>query len=117
MDNEKITEEDIKEAQEIMDEEGYDNIWSLTFDSRKPGKDSWLHYAACLIITVAVAFIGGSFGYSLLGFIIALMVGFAKELIDKYVRKTKFDWKDIAWDIFGGTAGVIIAALFYIATH
>lgn len=110
--------EDFKEAEDIIEQEGSSNQhWTVHTDTFKPGKDKILHFLACLIITVVTYFIGGSFGYAMLGLLIALVAGYLKELYDLYIKKTKFDWKDIAWDTFGAFAGVLVSALIYIITH
>ena len=91
--------------------------WTVTTDTVSPEKDKFWHFVGCMAITLITFFIGGSFGYAMLGVIIALMIGYLKELYDKFFKKTKFDWKDIAWDTFGAFAGLLVAAIMYIITH
>ena len=50
----------------------------------------------------------------LLGVIVAILLGFIKECIDKYIRKTMWDWGDIVADIIGAFAGGLLSLLAYI---
>ena len=110
--------DEYSEAEKIVAEEGdKEKTWTVTIDTVTPGKDKIAHFVVCMAITLGTFFIGGSFGYAFLGLILALMVGYIKELYDKFIRKTGFNWKDIAWDTFGAFAGLLISAIFYIITH
>lgn len=88
--------------------------WTIKIDSFKPEKDKLWHFIACMSITLITFIVGGTFPFAVLGLLIALAAGYAKELFDRYIKHTKFDWKDIAWDTFGACAGLLIAAIICI---
>lgn len=41
------------------------------------------------------------------GIILAIALSFGKELYDKYIKKTKFDWEDIQADFLGIIMGIL----------
>ena len=110
MEDKKIYDEDFSEAEEIIENEG-DGHYTVILNSFKVTKDKVIHFAVCFLITLCVFFFGMTFGYAALGFGIAVALGFGKELFDKYIKKTYFDWGDIVFDIWGGCVGVIVSAL------
>lgn len=76
--------------------------------------DKVLHFVACFVIAAFVALLGfGVLELSkavsiLLGLVVSLAAGVAKEVYDKYVRKTGFDKQDLLAD----AAGAVLASLF-----
>lgn len=113
----KFVNEDCSEAEQIIAEEGEEKTWTVETDSVSPEKDKIWHFLVCMAITLITFIAGGTFPYAILGLIVALVIGYAKEFFDKYAKKTKFDWKDIAWDTFGAFTGLLVSAIMYIITH
>lgn len=76
--------------------------------------DKVLHFVACFVIAAFVALLGfGVLELSkavsiLLGLVVSLLVGVAKETYDYYFRKTGFDKQDLLAD----AAGAVLASLF-----
>lgn len=75
--------------------------------------DKAVHCAACALITIIPYLITSSIGWGFCGFGLAIAVGFAKELFDKYVKHTKFDWVDIVADTVGAFIGILIMAIIH----
>ena len=66
--------------------------------------DKILHATVCYLIVLTLAHL-----YSLTtGIVWAVIWGILKELYDKYIKKTCFDWSDIKADIVGIIAGIVI---------
>lgn len=70
----------------------------------KIGVDKLLHFFVCGWI---VSFID-SLLYQI---IVTIVLGIGKELIDKYVRKTSIDYKDMLFTWLGGTITIILKVL------
>lgn len=70
----------------------------------KIGVDKLLHFFVCGWI---VSFID-SLLYQI---IVTIVLGIGKELIDKYVRKTSIDYKDMLFTWLGGTLTIILKVL------
>ena len=78
------------------------------------GKDKVMHFTSSAFITC------WNYGFSkdILSFserksmIISInftgILGFGKEFSDKYIKKTKFSWKDITYDLAGIALGTVI---------
>lgn len=47
------------------------------------------------------------FGYLPIGIVLAFVASFGKELYDKYIKKSKFDWEDILADVTGIITAVV----------
>lgn len=63
--------------------------------------DKWLH----LIAGIAIA---GFLGWSVVSSLVLVIVaGVGKELYDKFIKKTKFDWIDLAYTVGGGLIGLL----------
>lgn len=78
------------------------------------GKDKYMHFGACAALSWLVARIGLALGLQspfaqMLGFGAGVIVGFGKELYDRYGRKGTFDWLDIKADVFGSFAGAAMS--------
>lgn len=86
----------------------------------KFGTDKVLHLFGGAIVfqSVALACVSISIGFwgtILLGFAVTLVVAFWKELIyDKWIRKTKFDFKDAIATILGVPFALLILFLLWI---
>jgi uncharacterized protein YfiM (DUF2279 family) len=63
----------------------------------KNGVDKLVHLNVCY----AIAKIFMMYNYRILGISTAIIVALAKELYDKYVKKTTWDWYDIVADVNG----------------
>lgn len=77
------------------------------------GLDKALHFGVCFLIVAVVALICygvldmPKMASSLAGVCVGVVLGFGKEVFDKYVRLTGFDWSDIVADV----CGVVLAFL------
>jgi uncharacterized protein YfiM (DUF2279 family) len=74
------------------------------------GKDKLYHFTATGIIgagTTAVANNNGISKHSapVVGISTAVGIGAGKEWYDTSVKKTYWSWKDMIWDLIGGSAG------------
>lgn len=65
-------------------------------------EDKWYHFC------VGMALGGGTSWSVESGLIIGTSTGVAKELYDKYIKKTKFDWKDLLATVIGTIVGVAL---------
>jgi VanZ family protein len=108
----KEIEFDEKEALEEIEKNG-DTIFHIHLNSLEIGWDKALHFAVCCVITLIPFLITWNVNWVFFGFLVAIMIGFMKELFDKYVKKTKFDLIDMIADILGAFLGVLIAALIH----
>ncbi|OQX70569.1 MAG: hypothetical protein B6D62_04440 [Candidatus Cloacimonas sp. 4484_275] len=78
------------------------------------GKDKVMHFAGSAFITywnygVSRDIMGNSKKESIYFSVsVTSILGFGKETSDKFLKKTKFSWKDIVYDIAGISAGLII---------
>lgn len=53
---------------------------------------------------------------AVLSFVVSCAAGLAKEFYDKYIKKTKFDWRDVKWTALGAfvfTVIFIVADILY----
>jgi lipoprotein signal peptidase len=68
--------------------------------------DDEMHFWAGMLISFVVFFVANfwfnqsvssivSYGFIIIGAI-------CKELYDKYIKKTRFDWRDLKWTLIGG---------------
>lgn len=69
--------------------------------------DKMLHGSINFLIVLFGTFIIGLVG----ALVTAIVVSIAKELYDKYIQKTKFDWADIKADVIGMVLGTFCVAL------
>lgn len=84
--------------------------------------DDELHFWAGMLISI-FTFILANFLFNqsvssivAYGFVICGAVG--KELYDKHIKKTIFDWRDIKWTLIGGVILPILFIIFdYIYLH
>ena len=78
------------------------------------GKDKIMHFGGSAFITywnygVSKDIIGNSKKESLIISIsLTTLLGVSKETSDKYLKKTFWSWKDIAYDLAGITVGLIL---------
>ena len=70
----------------------------------KIGVDKLLHFFVCGWI---VSFIDGL----IFQIIVTIVLGVGKELIDKFIRKTYIDHKDMLFTWLGGTITIILKVL------
>ena len=77
------------------------------------GWDKAVHCAVCALITLIPYLVTGKIGWGFCGFGLSVIIGFAKELFDKYIRHTKFDWVDISADIVGAFIGILLMTIIY----
>lgn len=68
--------------------------------------DKLVHWFTCVTIGLLVLWLTRNIYMSIAAIVI---VGFAKELYDKFVKKTFFDW----WDIVADLAAIPIVLLVY----
>ena len=80
--------------------------------------DKTAHVCAAVAIALFVFAVCGCRPFAVpLGIVAAIMVGFIKECIDKYIRKTAWEWGDIAADIMGAFGGGLLSTIAYIINH
>ena len=76
------------------------------------GKDKWMHFTACLVLTLFVFILGCACGIkpaisAVPAFVIPIAAGVCKELVDK--KKTGLlDHYDIVADFLGTFLGIVI---------
>lgn len=63
----------------------------------KTGIDKLVHLNVCY----AIAKVFMLYNYRILGICTAVVLAIAKELYDKYIKKTTWDWYDIIADVNG----------------
>jgi len=78
------------------------------------GKDKWMHFCVCLILTLSIFAIGYALNFGKMALVPAVVVtaliGVCKEIYDK--KKTGlFEQGDILADMFGIMVGCIIALI------
>ncbi len=73
------------------------------------GRDKTKHFGASYIIAQATYQKTRSINKAIL---FTGMIGVAKELYDLKIKKTKFSFKDLFWDVTGLSAGVIVSKYF-----
>lgn len=74
--------------------------------------DDEMHFWAGMIIMLFV-FIPSTFQFeqwvaALVGFLSAGTAAILKEFYDKYIKKTRFDWRDVRYTLFGASIFTII---------
>lgn len=93
--------------------------WSNLYNSiaerlMKVSSDKYLHILCCLLICSLVGAIAGIWMSGIetasVGFVIAVLVGVAKELWDKKRGET-FDLKDLTADVIGAGIGAILVMI------
>lgn len=79
--------------------------------------DKMKHFAATTFISAAAAQQLKHYdrdctaaGHSIL---FTMSIGATKETYDKYIRKTRFDWGDMTWNLVGSTVGATLGAHCY----
>lgn len=68
--------------------------------------DKLVHWLTCVAIGLFILWLTRSIYWSIAAIVVA---GFGKELYDKFVKKTFFDW----WDIVADLAAIPIVLLIY----
>ncbi len=81
-------------------------------------EDDKMHLLAGMLISF-ITFLLSSFMFTLpisygLSFIFGSLAGILKEVYDKYVKKTKFDSRDLLFTIIGALLSTILMALIKI---
>lgn len=100
--NEKIIKEEGKELWHVILPFG----WTV---------DKTAHVCASVAIALFVFALCGGRAFSvLLGIVTAILLGFVKECVDKYIRKTEWEWGDIFADIIGAFGGGLLSLIAYI---
>ncbi|MEE8328361.1 MAG: hypothetical protein V3R54_00325 [Thermodesulfovibrionia bacterium] len=74
------------------------------------GRDKFYHFSIAAAIGAGVSSAVNKNGTSnckapVMGVSAAIGLGMAKELYDRNIKKTYWSWKDMFWNLFGGTAG------------
>ena len=69
--------------------------------------DKIKHFAACLVVAVVASICL----HPCLALLAALAVGVGKELYDKFIKRTTFDWVDIWADAWGAFLGAMLPML------
>jgi len=64
-------------------------------------------FVICIVGYFLVSMIPLDMQASLAGMLLAILAGFLKELYDKFVKKTCFDWLDWAVTNVGGISGFV----------
>lgn len=79
------------------------------------GIDKYIHAVVCMAIVAVVALVMKSTEPELanaacggLGVCVALCAGIGKEVWDKVVRLTGFDWADLLFDAVGAAVGFVL---------
>ena len=100
--NEKIIKEEGKELWHVVLPFG----WTV---------DKTAHVCGGIAIALFVFALCGGRAFSvLLGIVVTILLGFAKECVDKYIRKTEWEWGDIFADIIGAFSGGLLSLIAYI---
>lgn len=86
-----------------------DNIW-------KPDKSEMLHFIIACAIVVATYIIGGTceFKYAFIGFCMSVLVSICEDLFNKYAIRNYFNWRDVAFQLFGSFFGIVICTLIFV---
>jgi len=85
-------------------------------DISKIQPDKVKHFVACLIICVVSGLAVSTYGEELgaiVGPIVSLVAGVAKEIYDHY-NGGESDMKDLIWDFFGSLTGLGVLVLIFI---
>lgn len=69
--------------------------------------DKLVHWLVCSVVGLVVLFLTKNIYYAVSSIVIS---GFAKECIDKWVKKTFFDW----WDIMADLGAIPVVLLVYL---
>lgn len=74
------------------------------------GRDKLYHFSAAAAIGAGISAMTEDRGKSactapVLGITAALAAGTGKELYDRNIKKTYWSWKDMFWNLLGGTVG------------
>lgn len=90
------------------------NLWHVKVPF-KWSDDKTAHVCGSVAIALFVFALCGGRAFSvMLGIIVAILLGFVKECIDKYIRKTEWEWGDIFADIIGAFSGGLLSLIAYI---
>lgn len=73
------------------------------------GKDKTKHFGASYIIAQITYEKTHSITKSAIAF---TLIGISKEIYDLKIKNTEFSFKDLFWDITGGTAGILVLRYF-----
>jgi putative lipoprotein len=79
------------------------------------GKDKLYHFVASGVIGAGVTELAQRNGVHectapVIGVSVTLGIGAGKEMYDKYHKGTFYSWKDMMWDLAGGTFGSVLVA-------
>ena len=88
---------------------------SYSYNDHLFGPDKVYHFAAAGVIgacTTAAAVSNGASDSDapVIGISVAIGVGAGKEFYDLTVKETYWSWKDMLWNLIGGTAGSYIVS-------
>lgn len=72
----------------------------------------WAGFIICLFAFIPSALVFSEWVAAVGAFILTTGVAIGKELYDKHVKKTRFDWIDAKWTVIGAA---IPASIFIIA--
>lgn len=84
------------------------------------GKDKWIHFTVCLIVSLLAGIVTKSLYPNLcpaeiacVSWVVGYMVGLGKEIYDEIKTKSSdpYDW---AADLIGATLGTVVVLLFVI---
>ena len=81
------------------------------------GKDKLYHFTVAGVIGAGTSAVACNNGASeqeapMIGLSVVLGLGTGKELYDKYIQHTYWSWKDMFWNVIGGTLGGIIGSRY-----
>lgn len=85
----------------------------------KIGRDKYLHFAVCGIISTTIIctfiLIGSTLPIAILtGTVATIGTGLGKEYGDKMNPNSSWDWKDILADFCGLLLGIIVNSIFWL---
>ena len=110
MKKEEVYKEDFSEAEEIIESEGFDKIWHIEFKNKVYKYEIWSAIICC-VVTLASYLVGGSVGFGFLGFGMSIALGIGAEFVYMKMKKTKFNFRHIVFDLVGGFGGIILTAI------
>lgn len=78
-------------------------------------RDKLKHFAASMAIGAAGAALAREHGADHcqaagVGFTFSVAIGAGKEYYDLRIKRTRWNWRDLFWDVVGATAGSLLAS-------
>ena len=84
--------------------------------------DDELHFWTGIIISFLTFFVCDITGVGrieaiIASFVTAILAGIGKELYDKQIKKTRFDWRDAKFTIIGGSLFPLLLTIIELTYH